>query len=195
MFDYVPFERPPPVDKQTLDLGYVSKLSWWPNREGLAWFVDKVLPGLPDNVRVHLFGLRSDKLKFSDRRVVAHGFVEDIQDVWKISDIMICPIFSGSGVNVKLAEGLFNGMPTLATSFAGRGLVLPETPGLVFLDTADEWVSFLSSEKATALRASHVAADVASHFDLRSHRRALAAFVAEVMARDANQPRGVMRGT
>lgn len=184
VFAYPPHGRvPPPASKPVLDLGFLAKWSHWPNREGLDWFVDRVLPRLPGNVRLHLFGQGSEAMQFADPRVVRHGFVPEIGDVWAACDIMIGPMLSGAGVNVKIAEMLYNGMPTIATRFAGRGLDLPATDGVVWLDGAEDWVGFLSSPAAFQLRAAVVPASISARFAPETHAGPAARFLADVIGR------------
>lgn len=184
VFAYRPHVRAaPPASKPDLDIGFMSKWSHWPNRKGLDWFVSRVLPRLPGDVRLHLFGQGSEAMRFDDDRIVRHGFVPEIRDVWAASDIMICPIFSGAGVNVKFAEMLYNGMPTVATRFAGRGLDLPETEGVVWLDEADDWVGFLSSPAARDLRAASVPPAVSARFSPDAYAQPAARFLAAAAGR------------
>ena len=184
VFAYPPHVRDlPPAAKPDLDIGFLSKWSHWPNREGLDWFVGRVLPRLPGNVRLHLFGQGSEAMRFGDDRIVAHGFVPEIGDVWAACDIMICPIFSGAGVNVKFAEMLYNGMPTVATRFAGRGLGLPQTEGVVWLDEADDWVEFLSSPAARDLREARVPPTISARFSPGAHAEPATRFLAAAVGR------------
>ncbi len=184
VFAYRPHaRRVPPASKLDLDIGFLSKWSHWPNREGLDWFVVRVLPRLPGNVRLHLFGQGSEAMRFDDDRVVRHGFVPEIRDVWAACDIMICPIFSGAGVNVKFAEMLYNGMPTVATRFAGRGLDLPGTEGVVWLDEADDWVGFLSSPAVRDLRAASVPPAISARFAPDAYAEPASRFLAAAAGR------------
>lgn len=184
VFAYPPFARvPPAASKPDLDIGFMSKWSHWPNREGLDWFVDRVLPRLPGNLRLHLFGQGSEAMRFDDTRIVRHGFVPEIRDVWTACDLMICPIFSGAGVNVKFAEMLYNGMPTLATRFAGRGLDLPAADSVVWLDDADDWVGFLSSSAALTLRMATVPPSISTCFSPDAYAEPAARFLAAAVGR------------
>lgn len=77
---------------------------------------------------------------------------------------MICPIFHGGGVCVKLAEALYNGVPLLATSFATRGFFLQSDPALRILDAAEEWVEFLSARSSSDVRQVRIAPALANRF-------------------------------
>lgn len=125
-----------------LRLGFVGPLSWWPNAEAIDWLLREVMPALlSHHVELHLFGHGTERY---------HGGAPNIDDVWNGMDVMACPIFSGSSVNVKLAEAVFRGKPTIATTLAARGLTLPHDPALVFLDDAAAWIDLLRAPAGAA---------------------------------------------
>lgn len=187
-FSYPPFRRRAPREAgDILNVGFMAKFDWWPNKEGIVWFVDNVLPSLDGRVRLHLFGQDSHKVVDPNRHVVAHGFVEDIADIWAACDFMICPIFSGSGVNVKFAEGLYNAMPVLATPFAARGLNIPDEPSIVMLGQAGEWIDFLRSPAATQLASMAGSEDIARSFAVDAYREPIKDFIESAVGSDRQQ--------
>lgn len=128
-----------------LKIGFLGKLTWWPNVEGVTWFIEDVFPHLDPRISLHLFGQGSEAFADSERRIAAHGFVDRTPAIFSSCDLMICPIFSGAGVNVKLAESLYNGVPVITTSHGLRGLNLPSDPCLLTCDTADRWIESLNA--------------------------------------------------
>lgn len=162
-----------------LEIGMLASYAWWPNRQGLAWFLSEVFPHTGPDLRLHLFGEGSVDFGRSDPRVVAHGVVPRLEEVWSACDFMICPTHSGAGVSIKIAETLWSGVPVLATSFAVRGLSLEPDPGIVLLDGADDWVRFLRSGAARELGTRGVPRAVAEQFALGTHLARVHAFVRE----------------
>ena len=134
-----------------LELGFLANLGWWPNREGLDWFLREVFPLLPSDVHLNLFGAGTRRLDARHPRITGHGFVSDLNEVWDTCDWMIVPIREGSGVAVKTAECLHHGMPILTTSFGLRGLPAVESPLVIRLESASEWIQFLASLQARQL--------------------------------------------
>jgi hypothetical protein len=181
------FLYPPPVREMTervgdlLEIGFVANLGWWPNREGLDWFLKQVLPHVKDRVRLHLFGVRSEAA-VDLASVKAHGFVADPARVWGSCHLMICPIFSGGGVAIKVAEAIYNRVPILASPFAMRGLLpIEEDPAVVVLDGAADWVRFLRSDEARALAGGRVSAALAGRFNARHHLSAIRGFFTDLI--------------
>ena len=106
--------------------GVVVKLfgnwGWAPNRDGLAWFIDEVVPRVdPDRgIRFEVAGSGTEK--WAPRtRVTYVGRVPDVArflaDAWVIG----LPVRNGVGAPVKFAESLVTGVPLLATTDAVSG--------------------------------------------------------------------------
>ena len=164
-----------------LDLGLLANFQWWPNCDGANWFIQEILSRLPGDVRLHLFGNRSLKTAAAYPRIVAHGFVGDLREVWRMCDWMVIPIRHGSGISVKAAESLYHGMPILATSFGLRGLPAIEHPQIVRRETAEEWVSFLSSPEARMLCKKRLPLSVSRHFELEANLSRFVHFLSRLL--------------
>jgi glycosyltransferase involved in cell wall biosynthesis len=164
-----------------LELGFLANFAWWPNRDGLNWFVRDILDRIRGDVRLHLFGHRSREMFSRHPRVVVHGFVDDLREVWATCDWMVIPIQRGAGVSVKAAESLYHGMPVLSTELGLRGLPPIVHPQIVQYDAAADWVSFLSGPESRALCGSRLPIEVSGHFDLRANTSRLDAFLARVL--------------
>ncbi len=181
VFDYVPHQRGPTrKDTSVLEVGFMANFRWWPNREGLRWFLANVFPALYRQVRLHLFGQYSEGVEHAHPQIVKHGFVPKLDEVYKLCDVMICPILSGGGVCVKLAEAVYNRMPILSTSFGARGLPLQPDPGIVLLDRAEDWIEFLGSPQARELREHSVSEHCAKPFTVERNATAMHGFLTEI---------------
>jgi glycosyltransferase involved in cell wall biosynthesis len=156
----------------------IANFDWWPNRQGLAWFTRHVLPSLEPTVRVHLFGHGSVRAAPRDSRVVAHGFVPRIEDAFSACDLMICPIRSGGGVSIKLAEAMYHGVPVLATRFATRGLDLVSGAAAVLLDDAEDWIGFLN-DASVRFATQIVPTAMSDYFHVSRHAQRSADFLTQ----------------
>lgn len=179
-----PLFTDPPIPRKrqpngNLQLGFLADFAWWPNRQSWKWLIDEILPKVRRPVVVHIFGRQSEEMP-ADDRVVAHGFVPELRTVWNQVDIMICPVRAGGGVNIKVAESLYNRMPVLATTLAIRGLDCRPGSGLAIIDSAEEWVGFLNSSQADLLATQLPSEELCQQFDVDRHREKLEHFVAEV---------------
>lgn len=93
-----------------------------PNNEGIVWFVKNVLPHV--NIRMRVVGKGMAKLKAEEPALKDIEVVSDAPDLlpyFEDADIMILPIFKGSGMKVKTCESLMYGKNIIATDEAFVG--------------------------------------------------------------------------
>jgi hypothetical protein len=178
-FAYPPYIRRHSTEPQRpLRLAFLARYSWWPNTEAVEWLADNVLPKLPpETVRVDLYGPGAERFRQRHPLLCIKGPVADLQQVWSECDIFICPMISGSGINIKFLEALYNRQSILATSFTQRGLAQIVDPGVRFADTPEGWVDFLQSPAAVELAQTCPSEATANRFSRTSAARALAAFL------------------
>lgn len=135
--------RPPSVPYRLLMVGFFNHP---PNAEGLFWFHNEVLPSLlalHPAVELHAIGHADDKIRESLPNVVFRGFVDDLAAEYDRATIVVAPILSGGGTQIKVLDALAHGRPLIASVFAHRGFSadLQVTEHLLVADQADEWVS------------------------------------------------------
>ncbi len=118
------FERP-------VTLGFIGALDWMPNQEGLRWFLDKVWSQISANqnpkkpqFQLHIAGRNAPNwLKnLKADNVVFHGEVPDAQRFMNQHSVAIVPLFSGSGIRVKILEAMMLGRVVLTTSMGLEGI-------------------------------------------------------------------------
>lgn len=108
---------------------YIGALDWIPNTEGLFWFIDWVWPRIQaeiPNIELHIAGRNaSEELAerlMMERNIIFHGQVADSAEFLSKCSIMIVPLLSGSGIRVKIIEGMFLKRAIVATSIAAKGI-------------------------------------------------------------------------
>ena len=119
------------------------------NVEGLAWFVEHVLPRLPKSTRLLVAGGVA-------RTVDKHLSIEtlervvDTNELYSRTRISICPLLGGTGVKIKVLESLASGVPVVGTSWASIGLLSKVANGCLIADTieafSDAIVSLIADE-------------------------------------------------
>lgn len=93
-----------------------------PNNEGLLWFVKNVVPHV--DIHLKVVGKGMERLKAEEtalRDIEVIGSVPDLTPYITEADIMILPIFKGSGMKVKTCESLMFGKNILGTDEAFEG--------------------------------------------------------------------------
>jgi len=175
LFTVTPAPRNPQPGGQ-LRLGFLADFAWWPNRQNWMWLIDEIFPKVRRPIEVHIFGRKSKEMP-AGNRVVAHGLVPDLATVWDQVDIMLCPIRRGAGVSIKVAESLYNRMPVLATTKAINGLPGLSGPGLVVIDSTEDWISFLNSSEADQLATQMPSEELSRQFRVDQHAEKLKNFI------------------
>lgn len=112
---------------------FVGALTYEPNRLGVEWFVNEVLPSIRAAVGAVEFVVVGDHdgIDVNDLRapdVTFAGWVLDVTDHYRSATIAVVPLRSGGGTRVKVIEALARSVPLVSTSFgcAGHDLVAGE---------------------------------------------------------------------
>lgn len=174
-FTYQPWKRRV-FNSGPIRLGLVSNLHWWPNQEGLAWFLREVWPSIDANVELALYGPGSQSAAQGVARIRGYGIVSDVREAWDGCDIMIAPILRGAGVRIKLAEAIYNGVPVVTTAIGARGL--PSMEGVMVVGTADEWIAFLNSYRVRDWAMKEIPAAVREQYRFESAAKGLRTYLA-----------------
>ena len=115
--------RPPAKRDPTYDATLIGTWTWQPNRIGLEWFLDKVVPHLPDDFTIAIAGSMPAGHAQSPHPGVS--FVGRVADAIEfVLSGRVVPLISraGSGVQLKTIETFELGLPAVATSRSLRGI-------------------------------------------------------------------------
>ena len=131
-----------------IEVGFIGSLDWRPNVEGLKWFLTKVWPAVqaryPNVFRIHIAGrnMPSTIRNHASADVIIHGEVEDAVEFMKHYGYFIVPLFSGSGMRVKILEAMAMGKIVLSTQIGIEGI--PATPEKEYIK-ADTFQEFMGA--------------------------------------------------
>jgi len=112
----------------------VGSINWPPNKEAISFLIAAGLPKLLKSRgwTLRLVGSDTDSYK-SIEGVSSEGFVDNINTEYAFSGIVICPVWSGSGANIKLAEGIQYGCAVVSTKHSAEAYSGLLEPGRDFL--------------------------------------------------------------
>ncbi len=104
------------------DAALIGTWSWQPNRIGLDWFLEKVVPHLPQDFTVQIAGHMPGDVTSPHPGVKFVGRVPDAQEF--VLSAAAIPLVSqaGTGVQLKTIEAFELGLPTVATTRSLRGI-------------------------------------------------------------------------
>lgn len=115
------------------------------------------------------------------------GAVPDAKAFLQAHPIFIAPLFSGSGVRIKLIEAFATGRAIIATPIAAESLIFEEGKHLLLAETPQDFVGSLSAlyvDVELRLRLGAAARRLAeTHYDRAQHFPKLSAFYARVLGR------------
>lgn len=130
-------------DNEKINLLFLGSMSWFPNNQGILWFLENVWPLLDKNI-FHLFIVGSkpsqEVLEFGEEpSVTVTGYVDDIDDYVKACHVSIVPLFVGSGQRVKIIESFSKNIPVISTSIGAEGLIYEDEENILIANTTDEF--------------------------------------------------------
>ncbi len=134
--NYIPSEEP--------EFFHVGSMNWLPNIEGINWFLDDVWPSVVSQFPKVTFTIAGRSIPESirqrnDQNVVIAGEVPSANDFMAAHDIMIVPLLSGSGIRVKIIEGMALGKTIITTSVGAEGLAVENGKNILLADTPEEF--------------------------------------------------------
>lgn len=112
----------PPVRPRGRRAVLVADFTYGPNREGLDWLVQHVLPLVQSDVELLVVGRGLNPGLDLGPRVLVRGFVDDLDDAYAAAACALVPLRTGGGSPLKFVEALARGLPVVATPRAARGL-------------------------------------------------------------------------
>jgi glycosyltransferase involved in cell wall biosynthesis len=125
-------------------LFHLGAMDWRPNKEGLEWFLDEIWPDiekLNSELRFYIAGKNMQKqfFEYDSDNLVVEGEVFDAVEFMNSKAIMIVPLLSGSGMRVKIIEGMAMSKCIIATTMAAEGINCVPGKDILIANTADEF--------------------------------------------------------
>ena len=125
-------------------LFHLGAMDWRPNREGLEWFLDEVWPDiekLSGELRFYIAGKNMQKefYDYDSDNLIVEGEVFDAVEFMNSKAIMIVPLLFGTGMRVKIIEGMAMQKCIIATSMAAEGINCKNGKDIMIADRPDEF--------------------------------------------------------
>ncbi len=147
----VNFEDYPLHDKQQQEnaLFHIGAMNWIPNEEGIRWFLKEVWPKVrvkyPD-LKLYLAGRAMPRwlTELKEKNVVVLGEVPNARDFIISKSISIAPLFSGSGIRIKIIESMCLGKAVISTKTGAEGIEYADGESVLLATTAEDFVSAIA---------------------------------------------------
>jgi glycosyltransferase involved in cell wall biosynthesis len=107
---------------------HLGAMDWMPNYEGIKWFLKRVWPLVEQKnnkaeLRLAGKGMPDEILKLKRNNVKVEEWIDDVSGYFEAGQIMIVPLLSGSGMRVKIIEGMAMGKAIVTTSIGLEGIL------------------------------------------------------------------------
>lgn len=127
----------------------LGAMNWIPNQEGVRWFLEKVWPDVHKQfpfVKYFLAGraMPDWMLNLDMPNVIVEGEIEDAAGFYDAHSVMVVPLFSGSGIRIKIIEGMAAGKTIISTSVGAEGIDYTAQNNILIADTPCDFFSMIS---------------------------------------------------
>ncbi|MEL6435390.1 MAG: glycosyltransferase [Pseudomonadota bacterium] len=125
------------------DAGMIGTWTWTQNRIGLEWFLQSVMPLMPEHTRIAVAGSLPSVFPQRDKRVTLLGRVLDAKAFIRSCRVSILCARAGTGIQLKTLETFELGLPAVATASSLRGIGEPLPDNVIEADTAEAFAAAL----------------------------------------------------
>ncbi len=126
-------------------LFHLGAMNWIPNSQGIDWFIKHVWPEIHKQypkLKLYLAGnaMPNDLLKINHSNICVQGLVDDPKKYISSKAIMIVPLFSSSGVRIKIIEGMAASKAIISTTKGAAGIQYENEKNILIADTKEEFI-------------------------------------------------------
>lgn len=139
----------PEIQTDWPSLFSIGSMNWIPNQEGIRWFLEKVWPDIHKSypkLKYYLAGraMPAWMVALNIPNVVVLGEVEDASRFMAEKAVMIVPLFSGSGIRIKIIEGMAAGKTIISTTLGAEGIDYTHRQNILIADSPCDFFEMIS---------------------------------------------------
>lgn len=138
------YQSPIQVSEKAKTLFYFGSMDWLPNQEAVAWFLTNCWKTIHAAVPEARFivagrGMPLDFFHITLPNVLIVENVENGKMFYKQHQLMIVPLLSGSGLRIKIIEGMAYGKAIVSTKIGAEGIDYTNNTNIVIADSPNEF--------------------------------------------------------
>lgn len=124
---------------------HIGSMDWMPNQEGIKWLLNNVwsdvLKRVPD-AKLYLAGRNMPKWLTGTKKknVIVVGEVPDAHEFVNGNNVAIVPLFSGSGMRIKIIESMALGKTVITTTVGAEGIQYSEMDDIIIADNEPKMI-------------------------------------------------------
>lgn len=121
------FQYTPNFKKDSKTILFVGNFKWFPNIEAVTLLKEKIFPKMFEknkNIKLLIVGKSiPDKIKkWQNNNIQIIENMLDIRKAYYDSNVLLAPIYSGSGTKYKILEAMASGCPVVTTPIGAEGI-------------------------------------------------------------------------
>jgi sugar transferase (PEP-CTERM/EpsH1 system associated) len=141
----VDYFTPDGEDKQDSRLVFMGTIGYFPNYDGVLFFLRKIFPSIlqqEPEAQFYIVGNKPprDIEKMNDgKKIFVTGYVDDVRPYVRSSEVFVCPIRAATGLNNKILEAMAMGVPVVATPQACEGIEMDKEEDIAIAEGPDDF--------------------------------------------------------
>ena len=132
------------LPSRSLRLYHLGSMNWWPNIEAVDWLLNECWKNIHkelSGVELHIAGRNMPErlLKTEMEGLTVHGEIDDPATFISQMHILVAPLFSGSGIRIKILEAMAMGKVVITTPIGAEGINYVNGEHLLIINNTDEF--------------------------------------------------------
>jgi glycosyltransferase involved in cell wall biosynthesis len=128
---------------------FIGAMDWYPNLEGVKWFIDKVWGSVlhqHPTAKFYIAGkaMPDELKKLEEKNIINLGEVDDAKTFMEKHPLMIAPIFSGGGLKIKIIEAMAMGKIVVCNPEAATGIPITDKVNILLADSSLAFIDVIS---------------------------------------------------
>lgn len=131
-----------------IKLYHIGAMDWQPNLDSVKWLMDEIMPEIyktHPHTTLYLAGrnMPATMMHHQAPNIIVAGEVEDAYAFEQDKQILLVPIMSGSGVRIKIFQGMAIGKAVITTPIGVEGIDVSHKEHLLVADNRDEFIKYI----------------------------------------------------
>ncbi len=152
---------------------FLGNFEHMPNLDAAQWLIGEIMPrlrALSFVTTLHIVGSAADQALAGcdDEHVVVHGFVQDLEPIFRQVRLAVAPLRYGAGVKGKINMAMSRGVPVVTTTIGAEGMGLVDRRDALIADDPDAFsqaiVDLCTDEQLWCNLSMHGLENVRRHF-------------------------------
>ncbi len=130
-------------------LFFIGAMDWYPNLEGVKWFIDNVWSQVllkHPTAKFYIAGksMPDELKKLEERNIINLGEVADAKKFMEKFPIMVAPIFSGGGLKIKIVEAMAMGKIVVCNTEASTGIPVTDKKNVLLANSSAAFIEVIN---------------------------------------------------